>query len=77
MKPVITFFAAVLLLNAASAQTVVFSEMESWKTNSVGFPPTTLDATSGWRCPDSLAFAYSILGFYFGKSGRRIDECRY
>ncbi len=61
MKPVITFFAAMLMLNAASAQTVVFSEMESWKTNSVGFPPTTLDATSGWRCPDSLAFAYSIL----------------
>lgn len=61
MKPVITFLAAMLLLNAASGQTVVFSEMESWKTNSVGFPPTTLDATSGWRCPDSLAFAYSIL----------------
>lgn len=61
MKPVITFFAAMLMLNVASAQTVVFSDMESWKTNSVGFPPTTLDATSGWRCPDSLAFAYSIL----------------
>ncbi len=61
MKPVITFFAAMLILNAASAQTVVFSEMEGWKTNSVGFPPTTLDATDGWRCPDSLAFAYSIL----------------
>lgn len=61
MKPVITFFAAMLMLNAASAQTVVFSEMETWRTPSVGFPATTLDAVDGWRCPDSLAHAYSII----------------
>lgn len=61
MKPVITFFAAMLMLNAASAQTVVFSDMETWRTPSVGFPATTLDAADGWRCPDSLAHAYSFI----------------
>lgn len=61
MKPVITFFAAMLILNATTAQTVVFSDMETWRTPSVGFPATQLDAADGWRCPDSLAFAYSII----------------
>lgn len=58
MKPVITFFAAMLMLNAASAQTVVFSDMESWHSYTVN--STTLEATNNWRCPDSLAFVYSI-----------------
>lgn len=59
MKPVITFFAAMLMLNAASAQTVVFSEMENWRTPSVF--GTKLDAVDNWRCPDSLAHYYSIV----------------
>lgn len=61
MKPVITFFAAMLMLNVTSAQTVVFSEMENWRTPSVGFPSTILDAVDGWRCPDSLAHAFSFI----------------
>ena len=59
MKPVITFFAAMLMLNAASAQTVVFSELENWRTPTVF--GTKLDAVDNWRCPDSLAHYYSIV----------------
>lgn len=61
MKRVITLLAAMFMLKAASAQTVTISELETWRTPSVGFPPTTLDAVDGWRCPDSLAFAYSFV----------------
>ncbi len=57
MKPVITFLAAMLTLNAASAQTVIFSEMENWRTPTVS--GTKLEAVDSWRCPDSLAHYYS------------------
>ncbi len=69
MKPVITFFAAIFMFNAANAQTVVFSDMETWRSPSVGFPSTTLDAVDGWRCPDSLAHAY---GFIVGSPSRQL-----
>ena len=61
MKPVITFLAAIFMLNAVNAQTVVFSNMETWRSPSVGFPSTILDAVDGWRCPDSLAHAFSFI----------------
>lgn len=61
MKPVITFLAAIFMLNAVNAQTVVFSDMETWRSPSVGFPSTILDAVDGWRCPDSLAHAFSFI----------------
>lgn len=69
MKPVITLLATLFVFNTAKSQTVLFSNMETWRTPSVGFPATTLDAVDGWRCPDSLAHAYS---FVIGSASRQL-----